>query len=328
MKPASRQKLVAILEVLAEADRPMGSNRIAQALELAGKPMSQRTVRYYLGLADGLGLTKPVGRRGRVLTHRGRLEVESAQVVKKVGFVAARVDELTYKMDFRLRQGRGSVVVNIYSLPAEALEEAKRLMRRVYEAGLAMGRRLAVVGPGQRLGPVQAGDDEAIVATICSVSINGVLLAHGIPTTSRFGGLLQLAGGKPAGFTQIITYEGTTVDPLEIFIKGRMTSVLEAASSGEGVVGASFREVPAAAADAVARLGVRMQRAGLGGVLLVGRPGQALLDVPVSPGRVGIVVLGGLNPLAAVEEAAIPTTNRAMGTMMGFEQLTDFTHCL
>jgi hypothetical protein len=32
----------------------------------------------------------------------------------------------------------------------------------------------------------------------CSVSVNGVLLTEGIPTTNRFGGLLQLIGRRLA----------------------------------------------------------------------------------------------------------------------------------
>jgi hypothetical protein len=71
-----------------------------------------------------------------------------------------------------------------------------------------------------------------------------------------------------------------------------------------------------------------MEKAGLGGIILVGRPGQPLLEVPVSPGRVGLVVVGGLNPLAAVEEAGIPTRNRAMGTLMPFEHLVHYGQAL
>ena len=71
-----------------------------------------------------------------------------------------------------------------------------------------------------------------------------------------------------------------------------------------------------------------MQKAGLGGVLLVGRPGQPLLEVPVSTGRVGLVVIGGLNPLGAVEEAGIATSNHAMGALLPYEELTHYEQAL
>ncbi len=155
--------------------------------------------------------------------------------------------------------------------------------------------------------------------------LNGFFLKHGIATVSRFGGLLEMLDGNPYRFTQIINYDGTTVDPLEIFIKGQMTSVREACRMNHGTIGASFREVPAEALGRVKRLVAQMERIGLGGVLAIGRPNQPLLQVPVQQGRAGLVVAGGLNPLAAVEESGIPTTNIALHTLFEFEGLTPYT---
>ncbi len=328
MDERSRRKILEILRVLNESERPLGGVRIANALALAGREMSQRTIRYYLERTDAEGLTEPAGRRGRRLTQKGHRELEEAYAVDKVGFVAARVDALIYRMTFRLRQAKGDVVVNLSSVQADRIKEAVGLMRTVFDAGLSMGQRLLIAQPGSRVGRHQLGPDEYGVATICSVTVNGVLLAEGIPTTNRFGGLLQMVDSKPVRFTQLIYYDGTTLDPLEIFIKGRMTSVGNVVAKGDGIVGASFREIPAPSAEKARRLCARMQKAGLGGVLLVGRPGQPLLEVPVSTGRVGLVVIGGLNPLAAVEEAGITTSNHAMGTLMPYENLKPYQEVL
>ena len=328
MDERSRRKILEILRVLNESDRPLGGVRIANALALAGREMSQRTIRYYLERTDAEGLTEPAGRRGRRLTLKGHKELEDAYAVDKVGFVAARVDALIYRMSFRMRQSRGEVVINLSSVEADRIKEAAGIMKSVFEAGLGMGERLLLAPPGSRVGRSRIGPNEYGVATICSVTVNGVLLAEGIPTTNRFGGLLQMVGSKPVRFTQLIYYDGTTLDPLEIFIKGRMTSVSQVVAKGEGIVGASFREIPAPAADKARRLSARMKKAGLGGVLLVGRPGQPLLEVPVSTGRVGLVVIGGLNPLAAVEEAGIATSNHAMGALLPYEELTTYQQAL
>lgn len=324
----SRRKMLEILHVLSESDRPLGGARIANALALGGREMSQRTIRYYLHQSDAAGYTRPMGKRGRVLTEAGRRELAEAYVVDKVGFVAAKVDALTYRMTFKLRQAKGDVVVNLSALPAGSMHQAAAIMSRIYQAKLSMGQRLLVAGPGRKIGGRRVPEGQCLVATICSVSVNGVLLTQSIPTTNRFGGLLQIADHKPVRFTQIITYDGTTLDPLEIFIKGQMTEVAAAAASGHGVVGASFREIPAEAAESARRLGLRMERVGLGNIYLIGRPGQPLLEVPVSPGRVGLVVIGGLNPMAAVEESGIATLNRAMGTLMPFEDLKPFSEAL
>ncbi len=328
MDERSRRKILDVMKVLSESERPLGGTRIAQALALAGKDMSQRTIRYYLGLTDQEGLTEQVGRRGRQLTEKGRRELQTAYVSDKVGFVAARADALTYGMDFKIRQGKGLVVVNMSTLPYADLSRAKAIMRSAFEAGLSMGDRLLIGPPGQKLGNMTPGSEEVVVATVCSIAVNGALLAEGVAMNLRFGGLLQIQDYKPARFTQIINYDGTTLDPLEIFIKGGMTSVSQAAQNGEGVIGASFREIPAPAAEMVRRQVPRLERAGLGGTILVGRPGQPLLEVPLPTGRVGMVVLGGLNPLAAVEEEGIATSNRAFGQLYPFEKLKHYSEVL
>ncbi|MHC4202114.1 MAG: NrpR regulatory domain-containing protein, partial [Planctomycetota bacterium] len=112
-----------------------------------------------------------------------------------------------------------------------------------------------------------------------------------------------------------------TIDPIEIFLKGRMTSVGDAARTGTGTIGASFREIPAIVLPKAVKLMDALEGLGLGGVLAIGIPGKALLDVPVSQGRVGLVVAAGLNPVAAVEEAGIPTENRAMASLCEFDEL-------
>ena len=328
MDERARRKILDVLRVLAESDKPLGGTRIAQALALAGKDMSQRTIRYYLGLTDQEGLTEQVGRRGRRLTELGRRELETAYVADKVGFVAARAEALIFGMDYKLRQGRGRVVVNLSTLNLADLPRAKQVMHRVFAAGYSMGERLLVGEPGQKIGNFIPRPDEVVVATVCSVAVNGVALAEGIPMTNRFGGLLQVVEHKPVRFTQIINYDSTTLDPLEIFIKGQMTSVNRAVETGEGVIGASFREIPAPAAEKARRLASRLERGGLGGILLVGRPGQPLLEVPLPPGRVGMVVRGGLNPLAAVEEVGIATSNRAFGQLFPFELLRNYREVL
>jgi len=321
----TRRKLMAILRVLHETNRPLGGTKIADALRTVGLDLSQRTVRFYLKQADEEGLTENLGRRGRRLTAKGREEVSSGLAVDKVGFIAGRVEELCYQMNFRLTRGRGNVILNMSTMDAGDFPAAWRELRRAFEAGLGMGRFLAIGRPDTDLGGYHVPRGKVAVATVCSVSLNGVLLRSGIPATSVFGGLLAMQDGRPHRFTQIIHYDGTTIDPLEIFIKGGMTSVGEVARTGDGAIGASFRQIPAAALDDARRVLGRMERLGLGGALVIGRANQPLLDVPVPQGRAGLIVSGGLNPLAAVEEAGIPTENVALHELYPFEQLIPFT---
>lgn len=321
----TRRKMIAILRVIHNAPKPLGSQRIAESLALGGIDLGERTVRNYLAQADELGWTENLGRRGRRLTPLGVQEIDGALVVDKVGFVAARVDTLAYQMTFDPVAGKGKVILNISTIAARDVRPAIQELIQVYDADLGMGRKLAVGGPGDQVGDFYVPRGSFAVGTICSVSINGILLRANIAMTSRFGGLLQFEKGGPKRFTQIITYDGSSLDPLEIFIRGHMTSVAETARTGYGMLGASFREVPAVALPDARPLIDLSEKIGVGGVLAIGSPNQPLLDIPVAQGRVGLVVCGGLNPIAAVVEAGIAVTSTAMSTLCEFQELVDYT---
>jgi repressor of nif and glnA expression len=312
---------VAILRALSDAGRVLGASRLARDLEAMGIDVSQRTVRYHLAELDEKGFTRSRGKRGREITPLGEQELANAFVAEKVGFIASRIDELTYQMTFSLRRRTGSIVLNVSTIPAARASEAVDAMLAVFRAGLGMGTQVLVGRAGQQFKRLRVAEDEFAVGTVCSVTLNGILLAAGIPTTSRFGGLLEIVDGQPARFTEMIEYEGTSLDPLEIFISGHMTSVGEAARTGHGIVGASFREIPAVSVPHVRKLGNRLSQVGLGGLLMVGKPNRPLFEVPVSQGRAGLVVVGGLNPIAAVEEVGIHTHSKALTGMWDFEEL-------
>jgi hypothetical protein len=67
---------------------------------------------------------------------------------------------------------------------------------------------------------------------------------------------------------------------------------------------------------------------GIDGILLTGNPNQPLLEMPVGLDRAGMIVVGGLNPIAALEEAGIPTVSKAMSTLYKFSELIPFQELL
>ncbi|MFA4836257.1 MAG: NrpR regulatory domain-containing protein, partial [Dehalococcoidia bacterium] len=114
---------------------------------------------------------------------------------------------------------------------------------------------------------------------------------------------------------------GTSIDPLEVFIRSGMTDYVGAIKTGNGRIGAGFREFPAESYDLVEELARKLQNVGLGGFMKIGRPGQALLEIPVSEGRVGAIVIGGLNPVAILEETGVRVYSRALAGLIDFNKL-------
>ena len=183
---------------------------------------------------------------------------------------------------------------------------------------------MAVAGEGGKLGSVVVPRGKLGLATVCSATINGVLLKAGVPTDFRFGGLLEVRGCQPRRFIAIIDYAGTSLDPSEQFIRAKMTSVGEAARTGNGKIVGVFRTIPAPAREVVEDKLAALKEAGIGGVYNLGDTSEPLCQIPVSMNRVGIVQAGGLNPVAAAVEAGVDIDNMAESGLIDFRELRSF----
>ena len=321
--PEISRKSLAILRVLDGESGSMGAGAVANALRAYGVELTERAVRYHLEQLDAEGYTEAGGRAGRRITELGRKEVAQAHVADKVRLVFARLEALAYQMEFDVESGRGTIVVNISHVAASEAKQALAIMRPVLASRFCTSRRIALLKPGDRIGNHVVPRGMVGLATVCSVTINGILMRHGVPIHSVFGGLLAVEGHEPTRFVDLVHYGSTSLDPLEIFIKSGATSVTQAVTRGSGIVGAGFREFPAVARDHVMALVDRVERWRMGGVLAIGGPSQPLTEAPVDLGRCGMVVCAGLNAIAAIEEARITTTSRAMETIAPYDQLTD-----
>ncbi|MAG13513.1 MAG: hypothetical protein CMN78_02835 [Spirochaetales bacterium] len=332
MQDKIERKRLAILKILRDEGKPFGSQQITDRLTALGYDISGRTARFHLLAMDKQGLTEYVGKRGRRITNRGLDEITNARVYEKVGFLSARINQMTFSMDFDLDSRKGSLIVNISLIKLNDLLPACPLIKRVYEKGFSMGELIALFEPGERVGETVVPAGYIGVGTVCSITLNGVLLAHKIPVNSRFGGLLEIQEHRPVRFVSIINYDGTSLDPLEIFIRSGMTDYLGATGDGNGLIGAGFREMPAATRASVQDIADRLTRVGLGGFMQIGMPNQDVSEIPVSEGNIGAVVIGGLNPIAILEEAGFEIHSRALSghveysRLFSYEELEDRAH--
>ncbi|MEI6971197.1 MAG: NrpR regulatory domain-containing protein [bacterium] len=317
MRVQSDKIRAAILKTLSDSSKPMGAGQIVSALLSTGFDLSPRTVRFYLLKLDEQGFSRLVSRRrGRKITERGREELARTNVIEKVGIISARIDMLGYRMSFRSSDGIGTVIMNVCLLTNSSdLSRALTEIQPVFAKGLTMAPRLMIARARETVGNFAVPPNQLAIGTVCSMTLNGILLHEGIPVVSRFGGLLEMRDGKPVRFVELIEYRGSTLDPFEVFLKADMTRVRSAARTGSGIICASFREIPSAAVEDVQRLEKRLRMHGLGGILAIGRPNQPLHGIPVSDGYCGMIVMGGQNPIAALQEAGIPVTVRSLAEL-------------
>jgi len=319
------RKILLILRILRDAQAPLGARIIAGRMQAHGITMSERTVRYHLKTMDEKGLTRLVGHRnGRIITSPGIEELGNALVQDKLGFVISRIEDLAFRTTFNPSKARGLVPVNITLFPKRLFGEALGVMGMAFKKGVCVSDLVAVGREKERLGGMLVPEGKVGLATVCSIVINGVLLKTGVPMDSKFGGILQIKNGKPIRFTDLISYSGSSLDPSEAFIRAKMTSVLDVAKRGEGKILANFREVPLVCRSNVEKTLPKLEEVGIGGVILVGESSEPVCQVPVDMNKIGLILMGGLNPVACAEEAGIETENRAMSTVMEYRELCKF----
>lgn len=317
----TERKVISILKVLSESSDPLGSITIARELERYGIFLSERAIRYHLRITDERGYTHPMGRDGRMLTPQGVEELRIALAPDQIGFILDKLELLAFRTTFNPADKSGLVPINTSLFNAEKFDAALVIMKEVFQSGLAVSDLIITAREGEKIGSIVIPQGKIGLGTVCSVVVNGVLLKAGIPIESRFGGVLEIRNKQPRRFVALISYAGTSLDPSEQYIRARMTSVGEAARGGNGKILANFREIPAPARSLVSEKIAQLKAVGINGVLVLGNTSEPICEIAVGLNRIGLVMLGGLNPVSAVVEAGIEVENMAESGLVEYGQL-------
>lgn len=319
----TERKTIAILKVLSESSEALGSIAISRELERHGVFLSERAVRYHLRMTDERGYTEALGRDGRTITPGGLEELRLALAPEQVGFIIEKLQLLAFKTTFDPATRTGLVPINTSLFRTEDFSDALTAMRPAFDKGLCASRLVAIAREGQRLGARVIPKGHVGLGTVCGVVVNGVLLKSSVPIESKFGGVLELRGGKPRRFVAIIRYDGTSLDPSEQYIRASMTDVAGAAKGGDGRILANFREILAPSRAVVEQRINELREAGMSSVYILGNTSEPVCQIDVGMNRVGMVLLGGLNPVAAAAEAGFTAENNAESGLVPYEQLVD-----
>jgi len=320
------KKITSILRILSESTEPLGSITIARELEQFGVFLSERAVRYHLRMTDERGFTQSLGREGRMITPKGMEELKIALAPEQVGFILEKLELLAFRTTFNPENKTGKVPINTSLFKKENFKKALNVMKIAFRAGLCVSEYVKAAYEGEKLGSVVIPQGMCGLATVCSIVINGVLLKAGIPIGSRFGGVLEIVDSLPRRFTAIINYSGTSLDPSEQYIRAGMTTVGEAAKTNNGRILANFREIPAPSISMVVKKVAMLKKAGISGVYVLGNTSESICQIPVSINRAGMILLGGLNPVAAAVEEGIEVENIAESGLLEYNQLQSIWH--
>ena len=260
----------------------------------------------------------------RCIVNQYSADVHYSLVCDKAGFVISRIELLAYLTTFDMDKRSGNIPIDVSLFSKKGFSRAMNIMVKIYEAGLSVTDLVAVATEGERLGEVVVPQGKIGLATVASVVINGAFLIAGIPIASCFGGILQMRNHEPLRFVDLVEYDGSTLDPFEIFIAGRMTEVDGASKQGAGKILASFHEIPMPSSPAALEIINGLKEAELCNWLIVGKPNGLVCEMPARLNHVGLLLPSALNPVAAVAEAGVEVTCRTMSGVIDVERLKNF----
>ena len=235
---------------------------------------------------------------------------------QKVKFLLSKAWNLIQKVDFDPKTQKGHMIANISYVPKEDLEEALEIMAEINKM-----RPEYCTSPFYKIIPHPEDKNKKGIATVCSLTVDGVLIKNGIMSTPKYGGILEIEEKGPR-FVELTAYSGSSLDPHEIYISKDMTSVNDALN-GYGRLLASLKEIPYLARPHALEILSHIKDSGLS-VFKIGETSELIYNAKVERYRVGIVTPGGLNPLAAVKEQGISVEPKAVETMVQMSELTKF----
>ncbi|SEK80652.1 hypothetical protein SAMN05216439_1510 [Methanobrevibacter gottschalkii] len=287
----SEHRMIEILRILSEQEKPTGSKLIADELKNKGFNLGERAVRYHMQILDEKGFTERIGNSGRKITKLGLEKLEKGLIYDQVDFIYSKFEEMIYLTDFNYMTQEGKVVVNTSTIYNE---ESVDIIKNIIQSDLS-------VSPYVNLNRI-GNNGEMEVTTLCGTTIDGVLLNEGIPSQPKYGGLLKIEDSEPVKFTELISYKKTSVPPLEAFSAKGCTSIMDVVENGEGIIPANFRLIPGIGREKAINIINKLDKIGIGGVIAISEEEKDILGLSVPEGMVGISIVGGITPFCAVQE--------------------------
>lgn len=242
--------------------------------------------------------------------------------MSEIMFIISRIESLMYEVTFDPVARKGKIIANLSMVNESDFKKVLDLFRQAMHSGLSVSPYIKIIRPGEKVGDRKIEKGKIGIATACSITIDAVLLKAGIPVKPRFGGVVEIHDGTPLRFTDILTYDSTTIDPLDVLMSQELTSVTEMIRTGSGKILANMREAPMAARDRIEERLDSLVEAGFACILEVGEPNSDILGIQVGRDKMGIAVIGGTNPMAFVQEQGIDIDTKEMSRLLDIEEMS------
>ncbi len=238
-------------------------------------------------------------------------------------FVDHSIEDFAMQVTYDPSEGMGTVVYNLSLIKNEDFEYAVSILKDAYKTGVSVSGLVRFATSGEKVADYVVPEGCTAICTVCSTTFDGLLIRRGVPLNPIGGGVVEIENRAPIRFTHIILYEHTTIDPLQVLISHKITSVNNVMRRGSGNILANIREFHMEAQPLVGSVLDELTNSSFTGILEVGMPNVPLLGVPVSPQFVGIAAVGGTNPMAAIREGGRWVQTQAMKGLMDTSEMIE-----
>lgn len=230
-----------------------------------------------------------------------------------VSFVLNKIYNLISNVDYDIESFTGNVISNISYIDKNHVDTAIEALDTLYKSKpeYCIGNRYALE---------DEKDGKVGIATICSLTIDGILTNYGINVTPTYSGILDIYKENKR-FIELVSYKGSSVDPHEIFIKKNMHDI-EGSISNDGKILASVHAVPYVSRDATKDILNIVEENGFD-VLKLGQTNEYMYNAKIEKYQFGYVVPSGLNPIAAIKEKNIPVEVKSIEKIMDYSSFEE-----
>lgn len=228
----------------------------------------------------------------------------------KIPFILSKSWNLIQQVDFDVKSASGDIIANISYVAKDDLDNAIDIMKETYE------NNKKYINSHYQIVDHPTDDDKVGIATICSLSIDGLLIKNGIKSTPKYGGLLELT--EPPLFVDLISYTGSSLDPHKIFIAKNMTSITK--NIGPKRLLASLKEIPYIARDYSVYFLDILSKLDFS-IYKIGKPRELTYNAKADNYNFGVVTGSGLNTIAAIKEQEIDIEVKADTQLLPFENM-------
>jgi len=238
-------------------------------------------------------------------------------------FVNHNIEDYAIQVTFDPALGEGRIVYNLSLIKNEDLEFAISVLKDANKTGVSVSGLVKFYPSGQKVADFVVPKGCTGICTMCSITFDGLLIRRGIPVNPIGGGVVEIENRVPIRFTHIILYEHTTIDPLQVLISQKTTSVTNVMRKGSGNILANIREFHMEAEPLVGQVLDELSSSSYSGILEVGMPNVPLLGVPVNPQYIAIAAVGGTNPMAVIREDNRWVQTQAMKGLMDIKEMEE-----